>query len=89
MGKNTIFEQETLTPVMRVNEYIMTSLRTIWGCDLQYIRSQFGAFFYIELIRKLQKINNSHYKIEDNKLILNEKGSLFADAIASELFFEE
>ena len=86
-GENTIFEQEILTPVMRVNEYIMTSLRTIFGCDLQYIRGHFGVFFYVELIRKLQSINNIHYKIEDNKLILSEKGCLFADAIASELFF--
>ena len=86
-GENAIFEQEVLTPVMRVNEYIMTSLRTIFGCDLQYVKNQFGTFFYDELTCKLKTIGNDCYKIEDNKLILNEKGSLFADAIASELFF--
>ena len=86
-GKNTIFEQETLTPKMRVNEYIMTSLRTIWGCDLPYIKNRFGEFFYEELLRKLKTIDHTYYKLEDNNLILSEKGSLFADAIASELFF--
>jgi len=88
-GKNTIFDQEKLTPIMRVNEYIMTSLRTIWGCDLHYIRNCFGKIFYSELLNKLKTINPQHYNINNNKLILSEKGSLFADAIASELFFEE
>ena len=88
-GKNTIFEQEILTPTMRVNEYIMTSLRTIWGCDLQYIKNCFGDFFYAKLYRKLKTINSQLYKLEDNKLILSEKGNLLADAIASDLFFEE
>ena len=88
-GKNTIFDQEKLTPIMRVNEYLMTSLRTIWGCDLQYIKNHFGAFFHSELCNKLKNINSQHYNIKDNNLILNEKGSLFADAIAGELFFEE
>ena len=86
-GENAVFEQETLTPVMRVNEYIMTSLRTIFGCDLPYVRSQFGVFYHDELTCKLKKIDSNYYKIEDNKLILSEKGSLFADAIACELFF--
>jgi len=49
-GKNAIFDQETLTPIMRVNEYLMTSLRTIWGCDLYYIKNRFGESFYSELI---------------------------------------
>jgi oxygen-independent coproporphyrinogen-3 oxidase len=85
-GKNTVFEQEILTPFMRVNEYIMTSLRTIWGCDMQYIKKQFGVFFHAELLKKLKIIDENFYKRTDNKLILSKKGSLFADAIASELF---
>ena len=86
-GKNIVFDREIVTPVMRTNEYIMTSLRTIWGCDLQYIKNRFGEFFYIKLCDKIKRMDSSLFDFEDNKLILNEKGSLFADAIACELFF--
>ena len=86
-GKGVIFDQELLTPTMRVNEYIMTSLRTIWGCDMHYVNNKFGKSFYDELIEKIKTINPQLYNLEDDKLILTEKGSLLADAIACELFF--
>ncbi len=88
-GKGSLFEQERLTSVMRINEYIMTSLRTIWGCDLQYIKTRFGESFYFGLKEKINKINFMWYNLEDDKLILSKTGSLLADAIASDLFFEE
>lgn len=35
-------ETETLTENNKINEYFLTSLRTIWGADLSFIRSNFG-----------------------------------------------
>jgi len=35
-------EAETLTETDKINEYFITSLRTIWGADLSYISSNFG-----------------------------------------------
>jgi oxygen-independent coproporphyrinogen-3 oxidase len=87
-GKNVIFEEETLTPTMQINEYIMTSLRTVWGCNLQYIKEQFGASFHAELLNKLNTINQRRYTLQDDRLILTSEGSLFADAIARDLFFD-
>jgi oxygen-independent coproporphyrinogen-3 oxidase len=86
-GKDLLFSSEALTSTMRVNEYIMTSLRTIWGCDLKYVRAQFGESFYVGLREKIEAINPQWYILEDNKLILTTQGRLLTDAIARDLFF--
>jgi oxygen-independent coproporphyrinogen-3 oxidase len=88
MEEDLLFSSETLTPTMRVNEYMMTSLRTIWGCNLQYVKEQFGTSFYAKLIEKIETINRQWYIIESDKLILTPQGSLLADAIARDLFFD-
>ncbi|HZJ74345.1 MAG TPA: radical SAM family heme chaperone HemW [Perlabentimonas sp.] len=35
-------ESETLTKDEKINEYFLTSLRTIWGADLSYISNNYG-----------------------------------------------
>jgi oxygen-independent coproporphyrinogen-3 oxidase len=87
-GQNVLFDYEILTPTMRANEYMMTSLRTVWGCSLRYVRDQFGISFYVELIDRLSTINPKWYIIENDRLILTPSGSLLADAIARDLFFD-
>jgi oxygen-independent coproporphyrinogen III oxidase len=81
------FEIEILSLENRVNDYILTSLRTKWGCDLSKIEAMTGNKWQIEngeilneyLIEKLIK--------KDNQIItLTQKGKLFADRIASDLF---
>ena len=37
------FEQEILTTEQRLNEYIMTSLRTSWGLNLDKVTKEFGS----------------------------------------------
>ena len=39
---NVPFDKETLTTEQRLNEYIMTSLRTIEGINLSYVQDNFG-----------------------------------------------
>jgi oxygen-independent coproporphyrinogen-3 oxidase len=39
-------EGESLTAAMRYNEYILTGLRTARGISPEYIRQQFGAYYY-------------------------------------------
>lgn len=88
--KNNIVpvEEETLTETQQLNEYIMTSLRTIEGLDLNYVSSEFGA----EQGHKLQDAGRKYertgkLKIENNRIILTREGKLFADGIAADLFF--
>ncbi len=81
---------ENLTKIDQVNEYIMTSLRTIWGCDLDKVFNNFGINMlnhnksYID-----EYIDKKLLKIEDNVLKLTNHGKLFADKIASDLFIVE
>ena len=82
------FEKEELTPVMMLNEYLMTALRTSAGCDLQVIAARFGndkrEKIQMEIIKYLQK---GWMRQEGEQLILTPAGRLFADGIAAELFF--
>lgn len=82
------FEREELTLDDRYNEYVMTSLRTMWGCDFDYILRNFGEI-YAERFKKLTKKHILDGKIvqKDGKYVLNDYGMLFADGIAAELFF--
>ena len=84
------FEQETLTPVQRLNEYIMTSLRTMEGMDLSIVAKLSDAGTADEL-RKLSErlIREGLMKEENSHLILTQEGKLFADGIAADLFREE
>ena len=84
---NYSFEREELTLDDRYNEYVMTSLRTCWGCDLNFIRDNFGD----EYVKRFKFLTQKHilsgkmYQ-KDEKFILNDNGMLFADGIAAELF---
>lgn len=87
-NNTTLFEKEELSLTQRLNEYIMTSLRTMDGLDLNYVKEKFGA----EYCDKLQTAGNnnkynSRLQIINSRLILSNEGKLFADGIAADLFF--
>ncbi len=84
------FDLETLTPENRYNEYLMTSLRTQWGVDLARVEISYGKEQKsILLATAEQYLNKEWLSIVDNKLVLTQKGKLYADLIASELFITE
>lgn len=79
---SSCFTEELLTAKDHTNEYIMTSLRTQWGCNLQQIPPDYWPAFSLSL----KKINEDFFLISNNHLILTSTGKHFADYIASELF---
>jgi oxygen-independent coproporphyrinogen-3 oxidase len=82
-----LFEQEILTIEQRYNEYILTSLRTMWGSDLLYVKKQFGNDFWEHCLKEAAPyLLLKQLMQEDNKLFLTDTGKLFADKIASDLF---
>lgn len=82
------YETEILSIENRLNEYLMTGLRTIWGCNLDEIQKTFGAMYLEELLPKLhEKEKAGLLEINENYFKLSRKGKLFADGVASELFF--
>lgn len=84
-----LYEEEQLTPVQHLNEYIMTSLRTMWGCDLDKIAKEYGSEF-ADGIRKDSEefMERKWLTAKDNHLILTNSGKLFADRIAGDLFVD-
>lgn len=81
-------ETETLTTIQRLNEYIMTALRTTWGIDTQKVAKEWEKEFAEELKKNcLQFIEQGQVALSENNIILTNKGKLFADYIAGELFF--
>lgn len=82
------YEKEILTPTQQLNEYIMTSLRTIDGIDLNQTEEKFGLPNKEVLIRQAQKhIIAGHATRLHDRIILTNEGKLFADGIAADLFF--
>ena len=84
------FESETLTLVQRYNEYVMTSLRTMWGCDVEKIENEYGRNFASRFSHLASRFLNLKKLIEKNRVFyLTDKGKLFADGIAAELFMDD
>lgn len=81
------YEEESLSPNQQLEEYIMTSLRTIEGMDLQFIEKYFSLNERkrIETIVK-SGIEKEMYNIKNDHIILTDEGKLFADRIAVKLF---
>ena len=82
------FEEEILTTTQQLNEYIMTSLRTMEGLNLDIIKEKFG-----EKVKNDLKVASDKWKaggklvVNNEKIILTKEGKLFADGIAADLFF--
>ncbi|UII28487.1 radical SAM family heme chaperone HemW [Fulvivirga maritima] len=80
-------EYEVLSREDKVNEYLLTGLRTLWGVDLNYLKDIYNY--------DLKTLNDSYLKnlisnkfatLEANDLKLTEEGLLLADEISSSLF---
>lgn len=82
------FEKEELTATQQLNEYIMTSLRLMEGCDLSYISQKFGNDKSTRLKTEAAPYAGKGLLLTTNDhLMLTREGKLFADSIASDLFF--
>ena len=89
LGQNLLpFEKELLTPGQQLNEYIMTSLRTVEGLDLNLVENKFGKDAAGKLASESRKYlaSKKMNKSESGHLILTREGKLLADGIASDLF---
>jgi len=79
------WEEELLTDADKYNEYVLTRLRTSWGCDLDEIVELFGHK-YKEYFLKNLYLHEQYINRNKNKITLSQKGKHFADGIASDLF---
>ena len=81
------YEKEILTLDDKFNEYIMTSLRTSWGCDIEKIERDYGKSYASHFLKNVKKYLEAGEMLKDvNTYKLTDEGMLFADGIAAELF---
>jgi len=82
-------ETEVLSIENRINEYIMTSLRTSKGMNLQVISEKFGSDYSDEISLGLEGfLEKKWISINEQVVSLTREGKLFADHIASDLFLQ-
>lgn len=88
--KNVVFEKEVLTIPQKYNEYVMTSIRTSWGCNLDYILTVFGEKYQLHCKKFAQAhLDSNKLLMNRNILTLTNEGKFFADGITADLFFED
>lgn len=80
------YEAEELTPTDKINEYLLTSLRTSAGTDLQILERLAGGVFGEIMKEAHQHIEQGELVMSENKLFLTRKGKFLCDRITSDLF---
>lgn len=81
------FELEVLTTTEKLNDFILTSLRTMWGVDISKA-SEISGFDFFEENKELIEmyVSMGLLTFEENILKLTDEGKLYADGIAAEFF---
>lgn len=80
-------QRELLSITDKYNEYVMTSLRTIWGVSLEKINQEFGEQYYNYILMQSEKYRAEDLLyIEDEKLKTTLKGKFLSDGISADLF---
>lgn len=83
------FEKEILTKNDKFNEYVMTSLRTSWGCDVEKIELDYGISYKNHFLKNVKNYLDKGIMLKNNNsYILTDNGMLLADGIASEIFVD-
>lgn len=72
----------------RLNEYLLTALRTRWGVDLDWIQATYGKNIREDQAETLHNFAQAGWLIWTEKnLSLSKSGKLLADSIAQALFY--
>lgn len=82
-------EKEELDTITMFNEYVMTSLRTMWGIDLVYVEEAFNKELSDYLVNISDRFVNYGMLTCDKKtLVLTDQGKMISDNIIRELLME-
>ncbi len=80
---------EKLTAADQVNDYLLTGLRTQWGCSLTELNVLLGNDFAQAQARDLAKLYETGWLVRQGDLLrLTDAGKLFADRVAATLFVD-
>lgn len=85
-----VFETEQQDETTRYNEFILTSLRTVWGISLNQLQSTFNDKLYHYCLRIADKhLQSGTLELRNNALCLSRKGIFVSDGIMSDLLWVE
>ncbi|MEQ8424722.1 MAG: radical SAM family heme chaperone HemW [Cyclobacteriaceae bacterium] len=80
------FRIEVLTQENKINEYVFTTLRTIWGCDLEKLKTDYSFDLLKESGDYISELTRGNLaRIDNGFLKLTNQGKLLADQISLEL----
>lgn len=77
---------EVLSSTDKFNEYIMTGLRTMWGCDVKQLDALVPDWRAILDEELSQNIETGNLHIDNKKVYLSNAGKLIADKVMGQLF---
>ena len=85
-SNNLDVEMEDIDLTTKYNEYIITGLRTVWGVDLETLKTKFGDELYSYFLQNAERYFNLNYlKKENTNVTLTHKGIFISDGIMSDL----
>lgn len=81
------FEKDELSSTDLINEYLLTSLRTLWGTDLNKLKSQYEIDLLGLKNNEIKTLREDGLlELADDHIRLSREGKLLADYIAGKLF---
>jgi oxygen-independent coproporphyrinogen III oxidase len=83
--RTPFFEKEVLTSRDRYNEYVLTRLRTSWGCDVTELGRMFGEPALVHFLSQAG-LKREMFEVSGSQYRLRKEARLLADGIASDLF---
>ena len=80
------FETENLDQTTRYNEFIITTIRTIWGTPIEKLKQEFGNELW-EYCRKMSApyLENGKMEVHEGALRLTREGIFISDSSMSDL----
>jgi len=85
----THFEREELTQTDKLNDYLITRLRTRWGISLNYISENFGEEFGRQVFHSAQTFISTGHLLQNGDIIsLTRQGIMISDKIMLALVVE-
>lgn len=87
-GNQRDFETENLDQTTRYNEFIITTIRTVWGTPIEKLKQEFGNELW-EYCRKMSApyLENGKLEIHEGALRLTREGIFISDSIMSDLLW--
>lgn len=81
-------EVEYLDISTQYNDYVITSLRTMWGLCLDTLQKRYGKTYYDYALNMAKKhLNEGNLELVDNNLKLTKSGIFISDGIMSDLLY--